>query len=202
MELESLQSWDPSDRWVFLLGRVAEDSVAMDAGLRGVHAALRNRHDRESLLSAPASWGATLRECQEMLASRDLDEAIRQAIDSALTDAGNAWNSRNRYMHDLLVETIDIDDEPPTVEVSPRAADDRYRIRLSHKKGAPAYESVTADDVVELIRDLVAARWRLRAARIFLATGSDVWRGMLTGSVQGEWDGNAGWVGGSDENDS
>lgn len=137
-----------------------------------------------------------------MLASRDLDEAIRQAIDSALTDAGNAWNSRNRYMHDLLVETIDIDDEPPTVEVSPRAADDRYRIRLSHKKGAPAYESVTADDVVELIRDLVAARWRLRAARIFPATGSDVWRGMLTGSVQGEWDGNAGWVGGSDENDS
>jgi hypothetical protein len=202
MELEGLQSWDPSDRWVFLLGRVAEDSVAMDAGLRGVHSALRNRHDREALLSAPESWGATLRECQEMLAARDLDEVVRQAIESALTDAGDAWNSRNRYMHDLLVETIDIDDEPPTVEVSQRAADDRYRIRLARKKGAPAYESVTTADVVELIRDLVAARWRLRAARIFLATGSDVWRGMLTGSVQGEWDGTASWVGGHDEDDS
>ncbi len=93
-------------------------------------------------------------------------------------------------MHDLLVETIDIDDEPPTVEVSQRAADDRYRIRLARKKGAPAYESVTTADVVELIRVILSQLGGgLRAARIFLATGSDVWRW----NAHGVRSGRVGW---------
>lgn len=75
-------------------------------------------------------------------------------------------------MHDLLVESIDIDDEPPTVERQPRAEDDRFRMRLARKRDAPESESVSLRDAIALVSSLVAATWRLRAARIYLAEGT------------------------------
>lgn len=135
-----------------------------------------------------------MRECSDRLSTHDLDDTMRSVIQAALDDAGRAWNYRNRYMHDLLVESIDIDDEPPTIQREPRAEDDRYRLRLARKKNAPEHESVSLDDAINLVYALVAARWRLRAARSFLINHSDVWRGMLVGHLQGGWDGNADWI--------
>lgn len=40
---------------------------------------------------------------------------------------------------------------------------------------------------------LVAASWRLRAARAYLA-GQTTWRTLLLGSLEGEWDGTANWT--------
>lgn len=199
MDVEELQQLATADRWVFVIGRIATDAVAMDAALRGVHASLRGRDDRNALLEAPDGWSATMRECVDKLSAHDLDDTMRSAIRAALDDAGRAWSDRNRYMHDLLVDSIDIDDEPPTIEREPRAEDDRYRLRLARKTNAPEHESVSLDDAINLVLALVAARWRLRAARSFLTNRSTVWRGMLVGHVQGGWDGNADWISADDE---
>lgn len=183
----------------------------MDAALRRVHAALRHSqvihaalNDRDArgvLLTAPEGWSAVLRECTDRLADRDIDETTRQVIIEALRDAGNAWQERNRYMHDLLVDSIDIDDHPAKIERCPRGENDRYRMRLTRRKGAPEHVTVSVNDGIELVHALVAARWRLSAARNVLATGSPVWRGMLLAHVEGSWEGSASWVGPADEED-
>ncbi|MEV8136803.1 hypothetical protein [Microbacterium aurantiacum] len=198
MDVEELHQLATADRWVFVIGRIATDAVAMDAALRGVHASLRGRDDRNALLEAPDGWSATMRECVDKLSAHDLDDTMRSAIRAALDDAGRAWSDRNRYMHDLLVDSIDVDDEPPTIERESRAEDDRYRLRLARKKNAPEHETVSLDDAINLVLALVAARWRLRAARSFLTNRSTVWRGMLVGHVQGSWDGNADWISADD----
>jgi hypothetical protein len=194
MDLEQLQTLKPSDRWVFLRGRIASEAVDMDAALRGLHAILRNRHDREALLEAPESWGATWRECIEKLTTHDVDDELRRAIRSALDHAARAWNSRNRYMHDLLVARVDPIDEPSVVERQTRAEDDRYRLRLAPRSEATEVESVSISDAISLVCSITAAKWRLRAARLYLANESTSWRSMLLGHVTGDWDGNADWI--------
>lgn len=164
----------------------------MDAALRGVHAALRGRDDRDALLDGSAMWGKVIQECRQMLeAFTPLDDEMRNAIRSAIDAATAAWDERNRYMHDLLSARIEGDDDPAT-PVEPRAADDRYRLRLARQKNAPEVESVSLDDAITLVESITAAMWRLRAARHYLANGS--WRSMLLAHVEGDWDGNAGWV--------
>lgn len=121
-----------------------------------------------------------------------IDDDVRRAIESAFDAAGEAWDERNRYMHDLLTARIEGDDDP-AVPAESRAADDRYRLRLSRRKDAPEVESVSLDDAIELVESIVAAMWRLRAARQYLTDGS--WRSMLLDHVEGDWEGNASWVG-------
>lgn len=66
------------------------------------------------------------------------------------------------------------------------------RLRLARQKNAPEVESVSLDDAITLVESITAAMWRLRAARHYLANRS--WRSMLLAHVEGDWDGNAGWV--------
>jgi hypothetical protein len=201
MDLEQLRALPASDRWVFVRGRIASEAVDMDAALRGVHAALRGRHDRDALLDASAMWGKVVQECQQMLDTYLTDDEMRSAIRSAIDAAAKAWSERNRYMHDLLSARIEEDDDSATVaeQREPRADDDRYRLRLARQKNAPEVESVSLDDAIALVESIVAAMWRLRAARQYLTNRS--WRSMLLGHVEGDWDGNAGWVGTADADD-
>ncbi len=172
----------------------------MDAALSGVHAALRDRQDREALLEAPESWGSKMRECNARLSARSVPAPLHAAMEHALQDAALAWYERNRYMHDLLVDRLDVDDAPPELAET-RADDARYRLRLSRKKDVPESVSVSFDEAVELVCKLVAATWRLRATRYCLSNLSSVWRSMLLGAVEGEWDGTASWVSSSDRDE-
>lgn len=138
--------------------------------------------------------GAAMRECIDHLAVREIEDTTREAIGAALRDARSAWERRHRYMHDLLVESIELTDEPPTFEREPRAEDQRYQLRLAYKASAPEHVDVSIEDPIELVHTLVAARWRLQAARHVLATGSRVWLGMLVGDVEGCWDGSVNWM--------
>jgi len=200
MDLDVLLELSPSDRWTFVRGRIGTEAVHMDAALSGVHAALRDRHDREALLEAPESWGAKMRECNDRLAARSVPAPLRAAMEYALRDAALAWRERNRYMHDLLVDRLDVDDAP--AELSETRADDaRYRLRLSRKKDVPETVSVSFDEAVDLVCKLVSATWRLRATRHCLSNVSSVWRSMLLGAVEGDWDGTASWVTSSDSDE-
>ncbi|WP_417512548.1 hypothetical protein [Microbacterium sp.] len=191
MDLDQLRKLPASDGWIFMRGRIATEAVNLEAALRGVHAALRGRNDRSALLAAPESWGQLAKKCGELLdAYEPLDAAMRESIRAALDDAVAAWRERNRYAHDLLVARLTTDDDPLDPQ-PPRAEDERYRLRLAYRANAPEVESVSLDDATALVAGIVAATWRLRAARSFLADGS--FASMLRNPVEGDWDGNASW---------
>lgn len=197
MDLEQLRALPASDRWVFVRGRIVSESIDMDAALRGVHAALRGRDDRSALLDASAMWTNAVKDTRRRLdAFEAIDDDMRGFIHSAIDAAAEAWEGRNRYMHDLLATRIEGDDEPGATP-EPRAEDDRYRLRLARSKDAPEVESVTLDDAIGLVEAIVGAMWRLRAARQYLARGS--WQSMLRGHVEGDWEGNASWIGSDDD---
>jgi hypothetical protein len=195
MELEDLKKLPAADRWIFVRGRVATEAVELDAALRGVHAALRGRGDREALLGAPESWSAARRECLEALADFELDTTMRVAIKEALSRAEDVWRERHRYVHDLLVESLDTIDEMPEV-IRPAGAaadDDRYQLRLAHRAGAPDGVQVSFDGAIDLVVRLLEATWRLRAARLCISEGSATWRQMLFSDLDGNWDGTVSW---------
>lgn len=202
MNLEGLPHLSARNRWVFVIGRITVESVDMDAKLRELLATLTNRTDRAAILDMSQSWTATVTECKQRLAGVPFHADAQSAIGAVLDDASAAWNQRNRYVHDLLVDKIASDNHESPVVVGSKGHDQRLRLRLSRdKKGnAPDSEIVSLDHAVGLVHQLVAVTWRLRAARGYLA-GSTMWNGALFGHVTGDWDGSASWVSDDDNDD-
>jgi hypothetical protein len=191
MELESLQELAPDDQWTFVRGRIVEASVALDAALRGLHAQLRGLDSVEALLDVPQNWTQAVGECRKMTARHHFDEApLQTAILRAIDEAAAAYENRNRYMHDLLTKDVDEELLPdPSMIIE---HDGMFLLRLSRKEGAPNVASVTFSAAVETARAVVAATWKLRAARGYLA-GQTTWRTALLGELQGGWGGSATW---------
>ena len=192
VDLEALKKLAPDDQWTFVRGRIAEEAVALDAALRGLHAQLRGLDSVEALLAAPQQWTRALETCQTMTAHVDLDdESIRRAIGRAIDDAGVAYELRNRYMHDLLTEDVGDEDLPDPNMV--KKENGRFLVKLAGKGAKPAVTKVTLEQAIEAAQAVVAATWRLRAARGYLA-GRITWRTALWGELEGNWDGSATWT--------
>jgi hypothetical protein len=185
MELGPLRELAPDDQWTFVRGRIVETSVALDAALRGLHAQLRGLYSVEALLDVAQNWTQAVGECREMTARHHFEEALlRTAIIRAIDEAVAAYERRNRYMHDLLTKDVDEELLPdPSMIVE---YDGMFLLRLSRKEGAPNVASVTCSAAVETTRALVAATWKLRAARGYLA-GQTRWRTALLGELEGGW---------------
>lgn len=149
----------------------------MDAALRFVHAALHGRRDVDAYLDAPDYFSTNARECKRLIRNHaDLDPAVRLAVNKAISAASATYTRRNRYVHDLLRESL-VD---PNWEIA----------RLSRQpEGAPEFESVTFDDMVDLVRQLVTAKWRLRGCALYILNRG--WESIALGDVAGEWDGSA-----------
>lgn len=203
MHLEGMPRLSAHNRWVFVVGRITIESVDMDAKLRELLATLTKQKDaRMAILDMRQSWTATLSDCRNLVTQLTSDADAQKAIDAVLDAAADAWDRRNRYVHDLLVDAIHLDDSRSPVVLGRRRPDQRLRVRLSRDKkgGAPDSEVVSLIDAVELVHQLVAVTWRLRAARRYL-TGSTTWNGLLFGHVTGHWDGSASWVSDGDDDD-
>ncbi len=100
-------------------------------------------------------------------------------------------------MHDLL--TADLADEllPDPTLIDKR--NEYYLLRLSSKQNSATVTHVVLDDAIGTVNALVAAMWKVRAARGYLA-GQTTWRTALLGELEGDWHGTATWTyGGSDD---
>ncbi|WP_400995246.1 hypothetical protein [Agromyces sp. GXQ0307] len=198
MDIDLLEALPLADQWTFVRGRIVETSVELDAALRGLHAQLRGLDSVEALLSAPVNWTQAVDQCRTMTACAAVDEsAIRAAIGKALDEAAIAYERRNRYMHDLL--TADLADEllPDPTLIDKR--NEYYLLRLSSKQNSATVTHVVLDDAIGTVNALVAAMWKVRAARGYLA-GQTTWRTALLGELEGDWHGTATWTyGGSDD---
>lgn len=202
MNLQGLPKLSARHLWVYIVGRIAIESTNVDARLRALLAVLNGRMDRDALLEAAPPWTTTLTNCKARLNVMPYSEKTRDAILTAINDADAAWNERNRYVHDLLVESIAADDTFHPEATALPGKENRLRVRLARdKKGiAPNAQVVSLGQAVELIHQLVAVGWRLRAAQGHLV-GATTWNGLLFGYVTGGWDGSAEWASDDDDDD-
>jgi hypothetical protein len=177
MELEALRTLSAKDQQTFLLGRIASETTRMDAALRLVNAALRGRRDVDAYLDAPNFFSTNIKACRELLKGHpELDDETRAAVRGTLSASSKAYTRRNRYIHDLLRK--DLLDTSWELVPLPRQAE-----------SAPVFETVSFDDMVALVREIVAVTWRLRGAAMYILQGT--WEGMTFGAVDGDWDGSA-----------
>ena len=190
-------------QWVYVIGRITIESANVDARLRALLATLNGRVDRDAFLDPASPWTATLTGCKKRLDTMPYSEKTRTAVLGVIADADAAWNERNRYVHDLLVETIVAEDAVhPDATLTPDGHA-RLRVRLARdkKKVAPDAQVVSLDQAVSFVRQLVAVKWRLQGAQGHLA-GRKTWNGLMFGHVTGEWDGNASWISDDDDDDN
>lgn len=191
MNLEEMPHLTTKERWVYVVGRIAIESVDMDAQLRTLRARLAGETGRDAILAGASAWTKTISSCRALLERSDVEERGRVSIAAVLDAADKAWQQRNRYLHDLLVESIQADEKMAPIVPTYIGNDRRLRRRLSHGKGdAPNDEIVTLNQAVDLVLELVAIGWRLRAARDYIQ-GSSKWNDIMFGHVTGNWDGSA-----------
>jgi hypothetical protein len=118
------------------------------------------------------------------------EDGLRAAIGQAIDGAAAAYESRNRYMHDLL--TRDVDEELLPDPSMIRKHDGFFLLRLATKGGTPAIASGTFDEAIDTARALIAATWKSEP-RAYLA-GQTTWRTALLGELDGHWGGSATWT--------
>jgi hypothetical protein len=200
VDLEELSRLSARDRWIYVVGRIAVESVNLDGRLRALLAALKGQSGRDALLEAAPAWSQTAADCRKHLGGRALDDRAHAAITVILDGADRAWDERNRYVHDRLVETMqaNFDSAPP--ELVREGARLRVRLARDRKRVAPDEELVSLDQAVALVLELVALTWQLRVVENHLG-GATAWNGLLFGHDTGCWDGSAEWISGDDDGD-
>lgn len=177
MKLKQLRALPPADQRTFLLGRIAGETTRMDAALRLFNAALHGERDLDALLDAPDFFTQNLAECQKLLAQQSqIGDDAKGSLHRTLTASGNSYAQRNRYIHDLLRTTL---------------VDHQWELtRMSRRPSASlAVQLTSLDEMVRLVRELVACTWRLRGGAVYLSTGG--WKGLALGHVVGKWNGDA-----------
>lgn len=177
MELDAVRALPKDDQRVFLLGRIAMETTSMDAALRFVHAALRAEHGIDAYLDSPNFVSTAIKACRTLLNGRaDLDDDIRAALKRTLGDAARLYARRNRYIHDQL--RTDLMNQEWELAQLTRSVE-----------GEHAVESVSFDDAVALVLDLIAVTYRLRGSALYVLSGGRA--GMALGDVEADWAGSA-----------
>ncbi|TPW78060.1 hypothetical protein [Schumannella soli] len=176
MNLDTLRNLPQDDQRVFLLGRVAAETTETDAALRFLWAALQERRNVGASLEAPDYFSTTVKECRKFVRdSTTISADDATAIRGALRVASELYTRRNRYVHDLLRESL--------------LSSEWELVRLTGEVDIePEPELVSFDSTVELVRDFVAVKFRLRGCAMHLLTGT--WEGLAFGQLEGRWDGS------------
>jgi len=152
----------------------------MDAALRFVHAVLRGQHELDAYLDAPDYVSSNVKACRKLLAEHsELNEETREAVRRTLTAVSKAYAQRNRFTHDFLRANL-LDKTWELARLSRPSADE------------PEVLTVSSEDMIRLVCEIVAATWRLRGAARNILRGT--WSGMTLGEVEGDWDGSASYV--------
>lgn len=187
-------------QWVYVVGRIVLESVSMDARLRALLATMRGCMEPDAALGAAPPWNSSMTDCRKLLPGLASD-TTRAAIATVLDEADRAWNERNRYVHDMLIDKIAVDDDSYPTVVGSTGEHQRLRRRLARdtKGGAPDAQVVSLDHAVKLVEQLVSATWRLQAARGYLAGRTSMWSALLFGHVTGNWDGSADSISGDED---
>lgn len=140
-----LSSLTPDQQATFRVGQIVRLCVVMERTARDVHARLQ-RVAREDLRDGPDGFGALIAEIKRQLEQAGFPQA--DSATSALSTVYSTYSERNRYAHDLLVQS--------DFERWERMSLDNV-MPLRHQK------TVDADALREAVLDVVSAQWLLFA---------------------------------------
>lgn len=143
----------PEQRITFLVGLLARSAADLDAATRTAFATLAGRRP-SAAWDAPLPMVARIEAMKKLVrASPDLTNDERDVANSALTETLDAYQERNRYIHDRLLP-------------SSESQDAWYMSRLNRDKGQEKPESrdgITEADLQACDRQLVRSGWRMWA---------------------------------------
>ena len=171
----------------FRLGQIVEASIRLDAAARQVWAAALCEPP-EQVWAAPRNVSSTLQEVAKELRRRDgIDADLLRDIERAIDAAMSAYGERNRFLHDLMIDS----------------GDSWNRVNMDGRRaGREPDREVRLQDLHDAYTDLMHAGWWLRAARAMIESINDPsaeqryrspWRELLRGDFEVDDQGNASW---------
>jgi len=182
MELSELRALPLKDQLTILRGRILEESLSMEAVARYVHVRLSGGSALEEALHTPQQYQVLIQECSDRVqTSVSLSAHNRQLALDAVEQSRTLYERRNRFVHDALRRSL-LSEETWA----------RYKLwRKKSEKGDPLPdpEPVSADEMIELVFELIRMTWRLRGLLWTLLGSSGETSPYLTHPFDPQWDG-------------
>jgi len=183
MEQDAIRTLKPADQITFLRGRILEAALSMEAVTRYLHVRLGGRSELEAALDTPQQFTNLITDCKERaLRCEQLTDRTRPLTLGAITSAASLYERRNRFVHDFLRKSLTSEQRWERAKLS--------RPKREIGKPLPEPEPVSAEDMVDLILDLIGTTWRLRGALWSLIGPSGEISPYLTHSFEPQWDGS------------
>lgn len=183
MDLDVVRALPMADQMTYLRGRILEAALSMEAVARYLHVRLSGGSDLEDALHTPQQFQVLIAECAEYAARcAQLSDRTRSLAIDAIHQAAGLYERRNRFVHDALRLSL--------VSEQRWERSKLWRPKREIGEPLPEPEPVFADEMVDLVFDLIRTTWRLRGALWCLIGSSQEASSYLTHPFEAQWDGS------------
>jgi len=183
MDLDAVRTLQLADQMTYLRGRILESALSMEAVTRFLHVRLGGGSELEAALDTPQQFAKLITECRERaLQCGQLNDVTRAPTLEAIAHAASLYERRNRFVHDFLRQSLTSEQRWERTGL--------WRPKSEIGNPLPEPELVSAEEMVELILDLIGTSWRLRGALWSLISPSGEVSPYLTHPFEPQWDGS------------
>lgn len=183
MELDAVRALPMTDQMTYLRGRILESALSMEAVARYLHVKLGGSDDLEAALDTPQQFQMLVRELTgRATACERLSDRTRPLALNAIDKAGVLYERRNRFVHDALRHKLTTEEQWELSKL--------WRPKRENGGPLPEPEPVSAQEMMDLVFDLIETTWRLRGALWCLITPSKEISPYLTHRFTPQWDGS------------
>lgn len=172
-----------ADQMTYLRGRILEAALSMEAVARYLYVRLSGESDLEAAIDTPQQFQTLIGECarRAVRCERFSDRTRPLAMD-AINEAAALYEQRNRFVHDALRHNLLSEQQWERSKL--------WRPKREIGEPLPEPESVSAEEMVSLVFDLIRTTWRLRGALWCLISPSREASPYLTHPFTPQWDGS------------
>ena len=179
-----------ADQMTFLRGRILEATLSMEAVARYLHVRLSGGSDLEAAFQTPQPFQTLVSECAARAATCDrFVDQTSSLVMGAIDEAARLYERRNRFAHDALRLSLASEEQWELSRL--------WRPKRDLSEPVPEPEPVSAEEMVDLIHDLIRVTWRLRGALWCLSGAPRETSPYLTHPFEPNWDGSFMAVGGN-----
>jgi hypothetical protein len=182
MDLEAVCALPMADQMTYLRGRILESALSMEAVARYLHVRLCGSADLEDALDTPQQFQVLATELTARASACDkFSDRTRPLALNAIVRASSLYERRNRFVHDALRNKLTTEQW----ELSKL-----WRPKREIGGPLPEPEPVSAQEMVDLVFELIETTWRLRGALWCMMDPSKEVSPYLTHPFTPQWDGS------------
>jgi hypothetical protein len=183
MDIDAVNALPTADQMTYLRGRILESALSMEAVARYLHVKLGGSDDLEAALDTPQQFQALAKALTaRATASEGLSDRTRPLALNAIDRAVVLYERRNRFVHDALRQKLTTEEQWELSKL--------WRPKRENGGPLPEPEPVSAQEMVDLVFDLIETTWRLRGALWCLMAPSQEISPYLTHPFTPQWDGS------------